>query len=76
MGMGNRNELSVDMNNGIYRLKDSGYFWIASPYLTYDGVRGASGDDGCLNAQNITGSRSARPIVCIPKFNFKGFNLQ
>ena len=68
------NWFTTEQNNGIYRLKSSGNWWLISPsYGTSYGVRGINGvadNSGNFANGSVYSGYSARPIVCIPVANF------
>ena len=60
-------------NGGIYRLRNTGYWWIASPtqYTSFvNMVHRVSDGGGGLCFYSDYWSESARPVVCLQKVNF------
>ena len=68
------NWLSVDYNNGIYNNGSSSYWWLASPYDSYNNARDVFyvfGFGGFLYGVYVSYASGLRPIVLIPKSEFQ-----
>ena len=76
----NNNWFTTEMKSGIYRLKSSGLWWLASPSGSpssfSSNVLFVNDDGGSFDDNYVYASRCARPVVCIPVSNFNGFTVE